>query len=135
MSEGLDRSIGRVDLTKYIDQMEEEIAKMLKDMGQGKTEVEMDAGKRRIEELMRKQSLSLAQETGIRGSYMFVHLLMTSILSTAWVSFALKRGMIDMGRPFEERLRFEELLSSLGNVLNEVVTKSAEHADMYGKKS
>jgi hypothetical protein len=134
LSEGLDRSIGRVDLTKYIDQMEEEIAKMLKDMGQGKTEVEMDAGKRRIEELMRKQSLSLAQETGIRGSYMFVHLLMTSILSTAWVSFALKRGMIDMGRPFEERLRFEELLSSLGNVLNEVVTKSAEHADMYGKK-
>jgi hypothetical protein len=64
---------------------------------------------------------------------MFVFMLMSSILTTAWTSFAIKRGIIDMGRPFEERLKLEELLGSLGLVLSDVVSRSSEYADMYKK--
>ena len=134
MSEALDKTLGRIDLTKYIDQLEAELGKIVHDAGASKTEGEMEGAKRRIEELVRKQATSLAKETGIGGNFAFVFMLMSSILATAWTAFAIKKGMIDMNRPFEERLRLEELLSSLGVVLSEVIAKSANHADMSAKK-
>lgn len=134
MSEAFDAAMRRVDLSKYIDELEEEIARILKGTSTAKTDAEMEAGKRRIEEILRKQAVSLAAETGVRGNYVLVFMLMSSVLTTAWVAFATKRGMIDMNRPFEDRLRLEELLGSLGLVITEVTSKSAEHADMYRKK-
>lgn len=134
MSEALDSSLERVDLSKYIDQLEEEFAKIPKEVGQGKAAAEFEEGKKRIETLLLKQTAELAEEVGVRGNRVLVFMLMSSVLTTAWTAFEIKRGMIDMTRPFEERLRLEELLSSLGVVLSKVVTKSAEHADMYGKK-
>ena len=134
MSEALDKTLGKVNLYKYVEQIEDELAKVVRDTGQSKNPEEMDASKRRIQDLMRRQADSLAAETGVRGNPIFVFMLMSSILTAAWTGFAIKRGMIDMSRPFEERLRLEELLASLGLVLSDVVSKSAEHADMYGKK-
>lgn len=134
MSETLDKTISRVNLYKYVEQIEDELAKVVRNSGQPKTPEEADAGKKAIQELLRKQADSLAAETGVRGNPIFVFMLMSSILAAAWTGFAIKRGMIDMSRPFEERLRLEELLSSLGPVLSDVVSKSAEYADMYGKK-
>ena len=134
MSEALDSSLERVDLAKYIDQLEEEFARILKETGQAKTDPEFEEGKRRIESLLRKLAGQLAEEVGVRGNKVFVFMLMSSVLTTAWTAFEIKRGMIDMTKPFEERLRLEELLSSLSVILSKVVTKSAEHADMYGKK-
>ena len=119
---------------KYVDQLEEEFAKMSKEVGQGKSEADMEEGKKRIDGILRKQTTDLAKEVGVRGNPVFVFMLMSSVLTTAWTAFGIKRGMIDMSRPFEERLRLEELLASLGVILSKVVTKSAEHADMYGKK-
>ena len=134
MSEAFEQSIGRVDLSKYIDQLEDEIGRILKDTGMGKTEGEVEAGKRRIEEVVRKQAAALAKETGVGGSYAFVFMLMSSVLASAWAAFALKRGMLDMARPFEERIKLEELLSGMGVVLSDVIAKSANYADMYKKK-
>lgn len=134
MSETLDKTISRVNLYKYVEQLEDELAKVVRNSGQPKTPEEAEAGKKAIQELLRKQADSLAAETGVRGNPIFVFMLMSSILAAAWTGFAIKRGMIDMSRPFEERLRLEELLSSLGPVLSDVVSKSAEYADMYGKK-
>lgn len=134
MSDVFDVSLGKVDLSKYVDELQDELSRIVKEVGPGKTEGEAEVGKRRIEDLLRKQSTKLAKETGVGGNYAFVFMLMTSILMTAWASFTIKRGMIDMTRPFEERLRLEELLSNLPTVLSAVISKSAEHADMYGKK-
>lgn len=134
MSDVFDVSLGKVDLSKYVDELQDELSRIVKEVGPGKTEGEAEVGKRRIEDLLRKQSTKLAKETVVGGNYAFVFMLMTSILMTAWASFTIKRGMIDMTRPFEERLRLEELLSNLPTVLSAVISKSAEHADMYGKK-
>jgi len=134
LSEALDTALKKVDLYKYVEQIEDELEKVVKNAAQPKTPDEAEAGKRKLQELVRKQADNLAGETGVRGNPIFVFMLMSSILNAAWTGFAIKRGMIDMSRSFEERLRLEELLSSLGLVLSDVVTKSAEFADMYGKK-
>lgn len=134
LSDTLDVSLEKVNLSKYVDELQDELSKISKEVGPGKTEAETEAGKKRIEDLLRKQATSLANETGTAGSYLFVFMLMSSILMTAWTSFMIKRTMLDTTKPFEERLRLEELLSSLPVILPEVVTRSAEHADMYGKK-
>ena len=134
MSDAFDVSLGKVNLSKYVDELADELSKMLKDVGSGKTEGEVEAGKRRIEALLGKQAASLAKETGVVGNYAFTFMLMSSILMTAWTSFTIKRTLLDTTRPFEERLRLEQLLSSLPVVLSEVISRSAEHADMYGKK-
>lgn len=134
LSETFDTALKRVDLNKYIDEIEEELRKVSKDVGPGRTDAEIEAGKKRIEDLIGKQATALGKETGTGGNYVFVHMLMTSVLTTAWASFAIKRGMLDLQRPFEDRLRLEELLGSLGVALSGVISKSAEHADMFGKK-
>lgn len=134
LSETFDVALQRVDLNKYIDEIEGELRKVSKEVGPGNTEAEMEAGKKRIEDLIRKQAAALGKETGTGGNYVFVYMLMSSVLTTAWTSFVIKRGMLDLQRPFEDRLRLEELLGSLGLALSGVISKSAEHADMYGKK-
>lgn len=134
MSDAFDVSLGKVNLSKYVDELQDEFTKILKEEGPGKTEAEAEAGKRRIGDLLRKQAVSLAKETGVMGNYALVFMLMSSILMTAWTSFTIKRTMLDTTRPFEERLRLEELLSSLPVALSGVVSRSAEHADMYGRK-
>jgi len=127
-------SLGKVNLSKYIDELQDELARIVKEVGPGKTEGEAEAGRRRIEDMIRKQAANLAKETGVGGNYVLTFILMSSILLTAWTAFTIKRGMIDMTKPFEERLRLEELLSNLPTVLSGVIASSAEHADMYGKK-
>jgi hypothetical protein len=134
LSDAFDVSLGKVSLSKYVDELQDELSKIFKEVGPGKTEAETEAGKKRIEDLLRKQAASLAKETGVVGNYALVFMLMSSILMTAWTSFTIKRTMIDTTRPFEERLRLEELLSGLPVALSGVITRSAEHADMYGKK-
>ena len=133
MSDAFDVSLGKVDLSKYVDELADEL-RILKEMGPGKTEVEVEAGKKRIKDLLGRQAASLAKETGVVGNYAFTFMLMSSILMTAWTSFTIKRSLLDTTRPFEERLRLEELLSSLPVVLSDVITRSAERADMYGTK-
>jgi hypothetical protein len=133
LSDAFDVTLGKVSLSKYVDELANEL-EILKGMGSGKTEAEAEAGKKRIEELLRKQAASLAKETGVVGNYAFTFMLMSSILMTAWTSFTIKRTLLDTTRPFEERLRLEELLSSLPVALSEVISRSAEHADMYHKK-
>lgn len=134
MSDTLDVSLGKVNLSKYVNELQDELSRILKEVGPGKTEAEKEAGKKRIEDLLRKQAASLATETGVTGDYRLVFMLMSSVLMTAWSCFTIKRTMIDTTRPFEERLRLEELLSSLPVVLSGVVSRSSEYADMYGKK-
>ena len=134
MSDTFDVSLGKVNLSKYVNELQDELTKIIKEVGPGKTEGEKEVGKRRLEELLTKQAASLATETGVAGDYRLVFMLMSSVLMTAWSCFTIKRTMNDTTRPFEERLRLEELLSSLPVVLAGVVTRSAEYGDMYGKK-
>jgi hypothetical protein len=134
LSDAFDVSLGKVDLSKYVDELQDELLRIVKEVGPGKTEAEMETGKKRIEELLGRQAASLAKETGVVGNYAFTFMLMSSILMTAWTSFTIKRTMLDTTRPFEERLRLEELLTNLPVALSEVISRSAEHADMYGKK-
>ena len=134
MSEAFDTLMKRIDLDKYIDQIEEELKNIMRDAGPTRSDTEIDAGKRRLQDLLRRQTSSLAKETGVGGNYLFVFMLMSSVLTTGWTAFALKRGILDMNKAFDERLRLEELLSSVGNVLEDVIARTTTHADMYGKK-
>lgn len=134
MSDSFDVSLGKVNLSRYVNELQDELSKIIKEVGPGKTEAEKETGKERLEELLRKQAASLATETGVTGDYRLVFMLMSSVLMTAWSCFTIKRTMNDTTRTFEERLRLEELLSSLPVVLSGVVSRSSEYADMYGKK-
>ncbi len=54
-----------------------------------------------------------------------------TILTTAWVSFAVKRQATDISKPFEQRLAFDEMLNSFYLVLSEVVDGGMAYADTY----
>ncbi len=133
MSQPLHATIGNVDFKRYIDELEEEMKKVLAEVGPGKNQGQIDAGQARIQELLRKQAMEVAKRMQVSGSYVFVSMLGMSMLTTAWISFALKRGEIDMSRSFDDRIALTEMLDSLELALSKAIAAGSDAAEMYKK--
>ena len=131
MSETFQAALARVDLGKYIDQIQDELSRAKTDIGPGKTPGEVEATQARIQELIRRQSMSLAREIGFSGDQAMVLMLSNSIISTAWVSFTLRRETMDLSRSPEDRLAVIEMLDSLSNALADVIQEGNSYADRY----
>ena len=131
MSETFQSALARVDLGKYIDQIQEELNRAIADIGPGRTRGEVEAIQARIQELIRRQSMELAKEIGFHGNQAMVFMLSNSIISTAWVSFSLRREASDLTKAPEDRLAVIEMLDSLANALAAVVQEGNEHAETY----
>jgi len=131
VSETFQAALSRVDLGKYIDEIQEELRRAIADIGPGKTPGEVEAIQARIQELIRRQSTDLAKEVGLHGNLAMGFLLSNSIISTAWVAFSLRREASDLSKSPEDRLAVLEMLDSLSNALAEVVQEGDNHADRY----
>ena len=132
MSESFQSALGRVNYGKYIDQLQDELKRAIADIGPGKTKGEVEAIQARIQEVMRKQSMELAKEVGFQGNQAMVFTLATSILSTAWVAFILRRETSDLSKSPEDRLALVEMFDALANSLADVIRQGSNHADAYG---
>jgi hypothetical protein len=133
MSESFPAAVGRVSYGKYIDQIQEELQKILSEVGPGRTSQEVEATQSRLQELIRKQSKELAKEIGFSGNHVLVFMKTTALIATAWVSFALRRETSDLSKSPEDRLALLEMLESLNLALQRVIESSTRHADMVHK--
>jgi len=133
MSESFPAAVGRASYGKYIDQIQEELRKILSEVGPGRTAQEVEATQTRLQELFRKQSKELAKEIGISGNHVLVFMTTSAIIATAWVSFALRRETSDLSKSPEDRLALLEMLESLNLALQRVTEASMKHADMVHK--
>jgi hypothetical protein len=134
LSEAFPTAVGRLELKKYIDQIQDELTKIATEVGPGKTPQEIEHAQERLQTLLRKQAQQIAREMGVEGNHMFLFMVASSILSTAWASFYIKRQMNDLSRSFEERLALTDMLNSLQLALGNVITESTGYAEVYGKK-
>ena len=131
MNESFQGALQRVNYGKYINQIQDELKHALDDIGPGKTPGEVEATQARLQELIRKQAREVARDVGLTGSHVLVFMTGVAIISTAWVSFALRRGTSDLARTPEERLATVELLDSLNLALGSVIESATRLADNY----
>jgi hypothetical protein len=130
MSSSFTAAVEKVNYGRYIDQVQEELKRALAEVGPGKTPEQVESIQMRLQELMRKQSMELAQELGISGNHVLVFMASTAIISTACLSFALKKETSDLSKSPEDRLELMEMLDALGTALSNVIAKAGNHADM-----
>jgi len=123
-------AVEKINYGRYIDQIRDELKSAFAEIGPGKTPKEVEATQQRLQELMRKQSMDLAKELGISGNHVLVFMTANAIISTAWISFALKKETSDLSKSPEDRLEMLEMLDALGTALTNVVAKAGNYADM-----
>jgi hypothetical protein len=129
MSESFGAALEKVNIGKYVDQIQSELKKILAEVGPGKTPQQVEATQQRLQELIRKQARDLAKELGLSGSHVMVFMTATSIISTAWISYALRKETTDLTKSPEDRLAMTDLLDSLGLALGKVIEASSDYAD------
>ena len=133
MSESFPAAVSKVNYGKYIDQIQEELKKVLTSVGPGKTPQEVDATQARLQELTRKLSKDLAREVGFSGNHVLVFMAATAIISTAWISYTLRKETSDLSKSPEDRLALMEMLDSLGLAMEKVIESSTTYADIEMK--
>ena len=132
MSETFQAALSRVDLGRYIDEIQKELKRAVTDIGPGKTPGEIEAIQVRIQDSIRRQSMELAKEVGFLGNQAMVFMLSNSIISTAWVAFSLRREASDLAKSPEDRLAVIEMLDSMANAMSDVIQEGSNYADSYG---
>jgi hypothetical protein len=133
MSESFPSAVGRVAYGKYIDQIQEELKNILAEVGPGRTPQEVEATQLRLQELIKKQTRELAKEVGFSGNHVLVFMAATAIITTAWISFALRRETSDLSKSPEDRLALQDMLDSLNIALQRVTEAAMKHADLTHK--
>ncbi len=133
MSESFPSAVSRVDIRKYIAQIEEELNKILTEVGPGKTPQAIETTQTRLQGLIRKLAQSLSKEMGLAGSHVLVFMTASTILTTAWVSYAIRRETLDLSKSFEDRLTLTEMLNSLELALANLITAGTNYADLSKK--
>jgi hypothetical protein len=133
MSEPFESALGKVNFGKYIDQIQDELRRAIEEIGPGKTPGEAEAIQSRLQTLIRKQSKDLAKEVGFAGNQSIVFMITTAIISTAWVSFALRRETSNLSKSPEDRLAVMEMFDALTNALGNVVKAGSDYADTYSE--
>ena len=130
MSESFSAAIGKVNYGRYIDEIEEELAKSTTLAGPGRTPQQVEAIQQGLCDLIRRQAKELAKEVGFSGSHVLVFMTATAIISTAWISFALRRETSDLSKSPEDRLSLVEMLDSLEIAFEKVISSAESYADM-----
>ncbi len=133
MSEAFPAAVGRVDYRKYIDELEAEINRIISDVGPGKTPEQIEVSQSRIQELIRKQVKQLAKELGLAGNHILVFMAASTILTTAWIAFALRRETSDLSKSPEDRLALTDMLNAFDLALANVIASASNYADLAKK--
>jgi hypothetical protein len=131
MSESFETILSRVNYGKYIDEIQSELEKAIAEVGPGKTPKEIEGIQERLQAVIRRQSLQLAREVGFRGNHVMVFMTATSIIATAWVSYALRRETLDLTKSPEDRLGTIEMIEALDLALKRVIEAAGDYAERY----
>ena len=131
MSESFQAALEKVNYSKYIDSIQDELKRTLADVGPGRTPGQVEATQTLLQNLIRKLSRDLAKEVGLLGNHVMVFMTANAIISTAWVAFTLRRETSDLSRAPEDRLEMIEMLDALELALGRVIESATNYADRY----
>jgi hypothetical protein len=129
MSEAFPAAVGRVDYGKYIDELEAEIKRIIADVGPGKNPEQIEVTQSRIQDLIRNQVKQLARELGLAGNHILVFMAASTILTTAWMAYALRRETSDLSKSPEDRLALTDMLNAFDLALANVIAAASNYAD------
>ncbi len=129
MSQSFQGALERVNYAKYIDPIQSELKVILADVGPGRTPEQVEATQERLQALIRRLSKDLAKEVGFFGNHVMVFMTATAIISTAWISFTLRREASDLAKSPEDRLATIEILDALDGALGRVIDAASNYAD------
>lgn len=135
MSDSFEAALSKVNYGRYIDEIQHELEAALADVGPKRTSQEVEAIQERVQRVVRKQSVQLAKEVGFQGNHVMVFMTATSILATAWVSFALQREALDLSKSPEDRLGTIEMSDALELALRRVIEAGKDYAERYQGKA
>ncbi len=133
MSESFPTAVGRVEYKKYIDEMDAELKKILSEVGPGRTPEQIEMTQTRLQTVLRKQVKSLAKELGLSGNHVLVFLATSTILTTAWISFALRKETSDLTKSPEDRLALTDMLNAFDIALANVIAAGSNYADLAAR--
>ena len=131
MSESFRGALEKVNYARYINQIQDELGRILAEVGPGRTPQQVEATQERLQALIRKQSKDLAKEVGFLGNHVMVFMTATAIISTAWVAFTLRRETSDMTKAPEDRLSVMEVYDALQLALGKVIDGASQYADRF----
>ncbi len=131
MSESFQSALEKVNYGKYIDAVQDELKRILAEVGPGRTPDQVEETQVRLQTLIRKLSRELAKDVGLFGDHVMVFMTANAIITTAWVSFTLRRETSDLSKAPEDRLALIEVLDALGLALGKVVDSATNYADRY----
>ena len=131
MSESFQRALEKVNYAKYIDAIQDELRSILSEVGPGRTPAQVEETQTRLQAVIRKLSKDLAKEAGLFGDHVVVFMTATAIITTAWVSFSLRRETSDLSRSPEDRLAMIEVLDALDLAFGKVIESAESYADRY----
>ncbi len=135
MSESFQAALDKVNYGKYIDEIQDELKRIMLDIGPGRNPQEVEATQLRLQELIRKQAKDLARDVGFSGNHVFIFMAATAIISTAWVSYTLRKETSDMSKSPEDRLTIIDMLDALELALGKVIAAATNYADVGGNPS
>jgi hypothetical protein len=127
MSESFPGLIGKVNYAKYIDEIQEEIRRI--SAYPMKSPQDVESAEKILQDLIRRQSAEISREMGLAGSQIFVFMLSVALISTAWVSYTLRRETSDLSKSPEDRLALIDMFESMNIALENVINEASRHAD------
>ena len=131
MSESFQAALERINYGKYIDEIQEELRRSIADVGPGRTPQEVERIQERLHTVIRRQARGLAKEVGFQGNQAIIFMIANSIISTAWLAFALRRETSDLSKSPEDRLLVLDAFNALDIALANVVRAGSDYADRY----
>ena len=131
MSESFQRALEKLNYGKYVDAIQDELRGILSEVGPGRTPAQVEETQTRLQAVIRKLSKDLAKDVGLFGDHVMVFMTATAIITTAWVSFTLRRETSDLSKSPEDRLAMMEVLDALGLAFGKVVESATNYADRY----
>jgi hypothetical protein len=131
LSESFQRALEKVNYGKYIDAIQDELRRTLGEVGPARTPAQVEETQTRLQALIRKLSRDLAKDVGLFGDHIMVLMTATAIITTAWVSFTLRRETSDLSKSPEDRLAMIEVLDALDLAFGKVIESASNYADSY----
>jgi len=134
MSESFQTALERINYGKYIDEIQEELRRSIAEVGPGRTTQEVERIQERLHTVIRRQARGLAKEVGFQGNQAIVFMIANSIISTAWLAFALRRETSDLSKSPEDRLLVLDTFNALDIALANVIRAGSDYADRYTER-
>ena len=133
MNQGLVDLLKRISFRTYIDEIQSEIGRIIREVGVGVTEEEREKGRNRLQAKVKELSKRLASELRLRGDPNIDFMLTSGMISTAWATFILKAKSLDPLRPKRDRIAMVAIADGMVDSFEEIIRQSISYGEIYDK--